>query len=64
MNENFKDLFYKEKMRAESLEMDVIAYTMQITALQEQVNNYRKGIKSLIVNIDEMSNATNKGDKS
>lgn len=64
MNENYKDLFHKEKMRAESLEMDVIAYTMQITALQEQVNNYRKGIKSLIVNIDEMSNATNKGDES
>jgi hypothetical protein len=55
MDENYKELYYKEKMRAESLEMDIIAHTMQIKALQDQVNNYRKGVERLIVSIDEMS---------
>jgi hypothetical protein len=55
MYENFKELYEKEKMRAEALEMDIIAHTMQIKALQGQVNNYRKGVERLIVNIDEMS---------
>jgi len=40
MYENFKELYEKEKMRAEALEMDIIAHTIQIKALQDQVNNY------------------------
>jgi hypothetical protein len=41
MYENFKELYEKEKMRAEALEMDVFAMSKLIRELQGEVNSYK-----------------------
>lgn len=40
-HENFKELYEKEKMRAEALEMDVFAMSKLIRELQGEVNSYK-----------------------
>jgi hypothetical protein len=60
MYENFKELYEKEKMRAEALEMDVFAMSKLIRELQGEVNSYKNIMGHTDLNVVN----TTKGGKS
>ena len=61
-HENFKELYEKEKMRADSLEMDVFAMSKLIRELQGEVNSYKNIMGHTDLNVVNMN--LTKGGKS